>query len=346
MRRLWLAIALVLAGAGLGREARAEAQQGRLLDVPASSAWQHAETQMILPARAGGLGRGEIRDLGDDEMDVVAQYRGTDGTFATVYLFRTAVPDVALWFDRAATWIALRPEYGLNGGAVPEPTPFARPRAGTASGLRASIDLSGIELQSTAVAVAPLGDYLLKIRMSSNRPDRAALDARLTQFIEDLRWPAARPGERPATPIAACSEPLRLRNARLVRSDIGNALIDAVLGSTLAGVGDEERPPPVYCREPGATLAYGVYRPDASRQAYLIALNDAGIALSLGEAIDIGELSGAGRSRRRISMTLLGRNSTSVLPSFDRLPPPAQAMAVAFGNRGPVLSVSNTERSN
>lgn len=310
---------------------------GRDLIVPANSAWQHAETQIILPPRVTGLTRSGLRDLGEGEMDVVVQYEGgADGVFATVYLFRTQSADVPLWFDRALTAITTRPEYGFA-GAAPAPTPFTRPGAAVASGLRATVDIAGAGLRSTGIAVAPLGPFLVKVRMSSATLDRAALDERLSRFVEGLRWPAAVAGERAAAAILPCPEPLRLRNARLVRTEAADTLMDAISGVVVAEREDRP-PPPVYCREPGATLEYGVYRPNRSRDSYLIALNDAGIALSVDEAV-LAALLGQGGGRRYV-MTLLGRDSTSVLPSFNRLPPPGQAISVAFGNRGDTISVS------
>jgi len=295
---------------------------------------------MILPPRVAGLTRGEIRDSTDAEMDVSTSYSDeAEGLVATVYLYRTMTPDVALWFDRAATAILLRPGWGLDGAAPPAATAFARPGAAAASGLRASLDVNAAEVRSTALAIAPLGaNWLLKIRLSSPRLDRAALDARLTAFIEGLRWPAeAAPGRVPV-PIIACPNPLRLRNARVVRSDMSGALMDAIGGVMVA---EHEGTPPVYCREPGATIERGVYRPDGSSQAYLIALGDSGLAFSLAEAIDLSAIMGGGGGGRRVAMTLLGRNGTSVYPSFNRLPPPDQAMAVA-GRTGSTISVTTS----
>jgi hypothetical protein len=310
---------------------------GRELVVAQTSAWQHAETQIILPPRVTGLTRSGLRDLGDGEMDVVVQYEGgADGVFATVYLFRTQSADVPLWFDRALTAIMTRPEHGFA-GAAPAPVPFTRPGAAVASGLRATIDIAWPGLRSTGIAIAPLGPYLVKVRMSSATLDRAALDERLSRFVEGLRWPAPLAGERAAEAILPCPEPLRLRNARLVRTAAADSLMDAISGVVVAEREDRP-PPPVYCREPGATLQYGVYRPNRSRDSYLIALNDAGIALSVDEAV-LAALLGQGGGRRYV-MTLLGRDSTSVLPSFNRLPPPEQAVSVAFGNRGDTISVS------
>lgn len=253
--RLLLFILLTLPAVGI-----AQPVQPRLLEVPASAAWQHAQTQMILPPRVAGLSRGELRDLGEAEMDVVAQYAGgNDGTFVTVYLFRTATPDASLWFDRALTAILIRPEYGIPSDAPPPPaTPFQRPGATLASGLRATLDLNASGLRSSGVAVAPLGAFLLKVRISSSSLDRAALDERLARFIDGLRWPAPTEHERAATPIQPCPEPLRLRNARMIRGDMASALSDAMGGMLMQSATEGE--PPVYCREPGATPQYGVYR--------------------------------------------------------------------------------------
>ena len=114
------------------------------------------------------------------------------------------------------------------------------------------------------------------------------------------------------------------------------ALMDAVGGTMVA---EHQGTPPVYCREPGATIERGVYRPDGSTEAYLIALGDSGTALSLAPAIDLSALTGNGGGGRRIAMTLLGRDGASVYPSFNRLPPPEQALEVA-GRTGTTISVT------
>lgn len=322
----------------------AAAQQPRpgTLAVPANASWQHARSSMILPAQSAGLARGEIRDNGEGERDVIAQYGSpSDEVFATIYLFQTGVPDAALWFDRALAAIMLRPEYGLQEASAPVPVAFARPGASAASGLRVSLGLAASQLRSTAVALAPLGDFMVKIRMSSARLDRTALDERLGRFIEGLRWPAesARPAAA-AQPIAPCPEPLQLRNARTVRTEMTDSILGAALVGTIStSQAENNRPPPIYCREPDATLASGVYRPNAASDAYVIALNDAGIAYSVGEALDLSALMGERSRGRRYSITLLARNASGVVASFNRLPPPTQALSVA-ARTGPQIMTS------
>ncbi len=249
-------------------------------------------------------------------------------------MFGTAVADRALWLDRALAAIRLRPGWGLEAAPEPAVTAFAPPGASVASGLRTAFDVGVPEVRSTALAVAPLGDFLIKVRLSSTRLDAAALDARLSRFIEAAGWPAPKAGERSAVPILPCPEPLRLRQARQVRDDMGDVLMNLLTGIV---VERSEGPPPIYCREPAADLRHGVYRPDASRNAYLIALGDGGIALSVTPGV---EIEGVGGNSRRFSMRLLDRGTTSALPSFNRLPPPEQAMAVAFGHRGPTISAT------
>lgn len=345
IRTILLPLLLALPQAG-----PAQQPQPRTLEVPATAAWQHAATQMILPPAAAGLTREAIQDSTDRELDVAATYRNRDeGLLASLYVYKTMTPDVALWFDRALAAILMRPEYGVDAATAPAASAFARPGARAESGLRIALDAGGAEIRSTALAVVPLGRYLLKIRLSSPRLDRAALDERLTRFIAGLRWPAAAAGERAAAPVLPCPTPLRLRNARVLRDPgMGNVLSDAMGGIIIEQAQqDGDGPPPrPYCREPGATLAYGVYRPGGAADSYLIALGDAGIALSIGQALDLSALlGGGGGGRTRFSMTMLGRDGTTVYPSFNRLPPPAQALSVASGS-GPTLSVSSGEPEN
>ncbi len=318
---------LALAAAPPARAQEAPAQP-RTLAVPAGAAWRHAGTGMVLPASAEGLARAHVRDSGDGELDVLASYANREeGIIALVYIYRTLTPNVPLWFDRAIAQVVLQ----QPGTAPPAISGFTRPGASAASGLRAALNDNVPGMRSTAIAIAPLGSWLVKVRLGSTRLYPAALDQRLSAFVGALSWPAETGTARPAVPVEPCATPLRLRQARIVRTETADMLLDSVIAS-VPTVGNE-RPPPVYCREPGATVERGVYRPDGASDSYLIALHDAGIALGLGDASGLSALLGNGGGSRRFSMTLLERNSSSTLPSFNRLPPPDQALAVARASR-------------
>lgn len=335
MRIRLAAILAPLLAAALPGPAAAQTQP-RTLTVTPTAAWGHAETGMILGPRLNGLTRGEIHDSTDAELDVVATYANHDeGIIALVYIYRTGSGDVPLWFDRALATIML-PQ---TGAAWPAVTPFTRPGASVASGLRAAMTDNVAGMRSTAVAIAPLAPgWLIKIRMGSSQLDPAALDARLTAFIAALRWPAEGAGARAAVPIEPCPTPLQLREARIVRTEGADVLMDSIIGSIGPEPGQRVAPPPVYCREPGATVERGVYRPNRSTESYLIGINDAGLAIGVGDASAISQLLG-NNNRRRYSVSLYARTSTSTYPSFNRLPPPDQALALV--QRGQPLSTTS-----
>lgn len=323
--------------------APATAQTGaRTLVVTPTAAWGHAGTDMILPSRAGGLVRDSIRDNTQDESDVFATYvdRG-EQMIALVYIYRTGAGDLPLWFDRALTMIML-PQAGAPAPAV---AGFTRPGASVASGLRAAMtdNEATTHMRSTALAVAPLAPgWLIKVRMGSARLDPAALNERLTAFVAALRWPAETAGARAAVAIQPCPAPLQLREARIVRTDGANVIMDSLIGQLRPEPGEPVGPPPVFCREPGATVERGVYRPDRSTDRYLIALDETGLAIGVGDS-GLSALLNP-NSRPRFSVTLYERNATSTYPSFNRLPPPDQAYRLVREGR-PLSSSSGNNVS-
>lgn len=317
--------------------ASAQRQQPRLIDVPAASAWQHAATGMILPSRSAGVTRAQIRDATDGELDVTTTYEDPAGDLiTTVYLFQTMLPAAPMWFDRALTALVANPQFALDQSIPAVPISFTPPKASAASGLRASLGVNSGGFRSTAVALAPLGPWMVKLRMSSRSLDRAALDQRLSAFIGELRWPAEVSAPPVAAAIQPCAEPLKLKKARLVSRDLTQTLIDAAMSVTVA---ERAGKPPTYCRESGPSPHYGVYRPDASKDQYVVALGDSGTALVVKRAFDLAALDGGSGGGRRYSLSLLKQNATEVLPSFNRLPPPDQAIGVVLGGKGPGISL-------
>lgn len=328
-------LASLAAAATLHGDAAAQSQP-RSLTVTPTAAWGHAETGMILPPRVGGLVRSGIADNGQNEADVYATYIDREARMvALVYLYRTGAGDLPLWFDRTVATIML-PQTAATPPAI---NGFTRPGASLASGLQATMTDNVSGMRSTAVAIAPLAPgWLIKIRMGSAQLEPAALGERLTAFVAALRWPAEAAGARAAVPVEPCPTPLRLREARIVRTEMADTLMDSIISTMEPEPGQVRGPPPVYCREPGATVERGVYRPGHSTSSYLIALNDAGLAIGVGDASGISQLLGQG-NRRRFSVTFYDRESASTYPSFDRLPPPEQAFRLV--REGRPLSTSS-----
>ncbi|WP_315762350.1 hypothetical protein [Sphingomonas sp. Y38-1Y] len=294
----------------------------RDLTVPADKGWQHAQTGMVVMPQVAGFQRTKLSDSTETEHDVTAQFgEDADGTFATFYLFHPAVPDVALWFDRA--------QVALDGGktgrgaspATADPVAFAV-GGGTPNALRQVYSIPGGALRSTAVALIPVGDWIVKLRMSSRTLTADRMDAKLMALVSGLRWPKTT--EATGTPIALvrpCTAPLAYGKAKVVKPDGAAMLLSLMLPGIAAKEGKVEKgPPATWCREGEPLGDYGVYRANADANRYTIAMADAGRAIHVSPpAIAIGN------GKPAISVTTEDVDGTiATYPSFSALPQPAQ----------------------
>jgi hypothetical protein len=236
----------------------------------------------------------------------------------------------------------LRPNYKRADASPPAVTAFTPPKASRASGLRTSVALVPTPLRSTALAVAPVGGWLVKVRMSSESLDAAALDARLGAFIDDLRWPAEAKAPKAAAPIAPCATPLRFKKAKIVHDDLAQVLINSVTGGLALEAAEDSGPQTVYCREPGLAPERAVYRPSEAANSYAVAMDDAGTILQLAPALTIKGIGSGGK----VSMTLMHRQTSDMLPSFNRLPSPDQALNVLNSGRNSGISVEAGDGKN
>jgi len=272
----------------------AQAQQSSVLDVPASKKWQHAQTGLIVPQAPGGLPRTEITSLGEGELDMAVQFGDVNKTQATLYLFRPALMSVPVWFDRVETQILQRDAYGT---AAPTDTPsgFAVPGGTVTSALRRFYKPSKPPYAATGVAVLPLGEWLVVVRISSVEQAPAQLDATLSALIAGLGWPtrAANVVEAPAAvPVQACTTALAYdKKAKMRKPDMAAGLMGSLLIAALADKGKddkaskaepEEEAPALLCREGSGSLALGVYHAETQNpDGYIIALGDAGRTVSV-----------------------------------------------------------------
>ena len=156
----------------------------RDLGVPADKGWKHAETGLILMPQLAGLARTALTDATETEHDVAAQYDAADKSVsATIYLFHPAIPDVGLWFDRSQTALETRDIFRHAAPASADPIAFAAANSGTATSLRQVYAAPGGAYRSTALAVVPVGEWIVSLRMSAKTLTADQLDARLQQAI-------------------------------------------------------------------------------------------------------------------------------------------------------------------
>ena len=177
--------------------------------------------------------------------------------------------------------------------------------------------------------------------MARGDPDGAALEARLDEVIAAIGWPEGVEDGAPATLVASCPTSLRYsRRAKLQAPDMTDALLGAALSSMAAerdgGETSVDSRPATFCRDGPGKAEYGVYRDagDLDREAYLMALADAGRVISVQPSLG-GLVSGT----KGYMLSFGDLDRSLVYPSFDRLPAPDKALE-AVANGAPISSAS------
>lgn len=325
VRSMAVAIGLLLA---TGVPAAAQ-QQSRKIEVPSDKKWQHAATGLIVPTALAGLPRNEITDASDREIDVSLQFGDSNTTHATIFLFRPALMDVPVWFDRVETQVLKGDTFGA---ATPIGTPsgFALPGGTATSALRRVYQPAHPPFRATGVAVLPLGQWLVVVRLSSAVLSPAELDTKLSTVVAELGWPARKPNvpEAPAAaPVQPCATPLRYDpKAKMKKPDMAAGLLGATLAMMASkppedGKKEEESAPATFCRDGEGSRELGVYRAlPADSFAYTIAIADAGNTISVYPDL----LSDAKKPGYAVTLNTLER--AYVFPAFDRLPEPVKVM--------------------
>jgi hypothetical protein len=327
----------ILAAVALSLAVAVPAVAQTALEVPANAGWKHAQTGLVLRSTLAGLPRTGITDSSTGELDVFVQYGDTDATAVTVYIFRPAAGGVPIWFERVEAQVLARDIF-QNPTAQGAPLAFAPPSGTVTSALRRIYVPGKGPFKATGVAMMPLGEWLVAIRISSQQIDAPALDAKMSEIVAGLGWPENVSEGEAAAPIPACPTSLAYaRNAKLNKPD----MTDAIMGALIAGVAAEKakespepREPTSWCREGEGSTRFGVYRAVDSTNAYMMALGDAGRVIHVHPGIALEK-----KARYQLSVGDLDR--TLVYPTFDKLPRPETAFEAVMKNR----PVSSSTRS-
>ena len=298
----------------------------RDLNVPADKGWKHAETGLILMPQLAGFSRTTLTDATETEHDVAAQYDVADKSmFATIYLFHPAIPDVGLWFDRSQTALETRDIFRHAAPASADPIAFAAANSGTPTSLRQVYASPDGAYRSTALAVVPVGEWIVSIRMSAKTLTADQLDASMQQVIKAVRWPPSTTiAAIAAAPVKTCATPLTFTKAKQAKPN-GSDLLMSLMASTMAAKAKTEKKPtpqvhPTWCRDGSASTEYGVYRSSAGAGGYIMALYDAGRVVSVYPSL-MGQIDKSGTYAVSLEDV---EGTTSVFPSFTALPSPKQ----------------------
>lgn len=304
------------------------------LEAPGTAGWKHAQTGIVLRASLAGFQRQELKDLSSAELDVSASYWERDETLATIFVFRPALASLPIWFDRAETRILMNDSWKGARFFTP-PMAFIPPGASTPSGLsRVYVPGSQSGAKSTALAMMPYKDWLVAVRMTSKSLDPSVLGSRLSEFVKAIELPAVAQSIV-AQPIATCADvPKYDKRAKLVKPDMSSVLIGAALiGAVRQGEGKVVKPtvPVTWCKQ-AANAEYGVYRANGAKDAYTLALGDAGVIANVSPTLMLD-----GKPAYQLSLGQLDK--TLIYPNFNRFPAPEKAYK-ALNKSSPVSSVA------
>lgn len=324
MRKLILTVAA--AALQLGAPCAAELRE---VQAPATATWKHEQTGLMLKPILAGMNRSDIADTGEKELDIVASYKAaTDGTIATIFLFKPWIPSAPLWFDRSSHALKSNPQFGVQDQTI-EGHAFAPPNSRTPSALSAVYPLSSEKWSSTALAVIPLGDWLVSIRISSPSRDALALGKQLDALIADIGWPAETNAAPAAALVKPCANPLKFGKASPLKPDATSALVvTALLAGAMNGKAapGKSATPSTYCVE-AESAPYGVYRADAKTDGYVIAGGDAGRTIAVSPAADLTN------RRDQYAVTFQDLDAEQLVVLWNKLPRPEDVISYIFGQQ-------------
>ncbi|MFN3943954.1 MAG: hypothetical protein ACK4K7_03365 [Allosphingosinicella sp.] len=304
--------------------------------------WRHPQSGIRLEGDLGGMQPSRERDLSDGAgLDVYFQL-GTNDEMVTFYVYRSAYPNAALWYERTRHAMALN----VGSGSVSaEPRQMSLGGANV-NGLREEFDLpAGGPFRSTAVAIAHAGEWMVKIRISSASLGREEVAAKMDRLIAAVRLPedaptAARPLTVPA-PCASSTESKARQRQRPSSSQVAAAAVGGIeVLAEARGHGGLAAEPSAWCRVASnlPTQIVSAYRHQQTG-AWVVLVGDSGRAVAA-RALEPGG--------RNAAVYVSSARSTGVAGLYDGLPGVDEAVAAAIpvvaGQAPPLAEVSLTQK--
>lgn len=296
------------------------------LTIGSDEDWSHDWTNMRFPARINGFQRNRLIQFEDRQTNMAANYEDRKtGSVLTIYIYRPIVPDAQIWFDRALQAIGARQiAYGKVDLSKVSIASFAPNGAEAKSGQLAVLEPES-GYRSTSVAMFRADQWLIKVRISSQKLSKSGLKDLTSQIASEL--PALDGvSSDPAYLVEECKTPMELDTAVAFTSSKGDAAIaleasaSLMAASTKSGrdEGTDEAPvgtesePVRYCRAGMRRDQFNQYRPNEATDRYILAIGDAGNAIS----VFPGQLFGAepgGESARMITRVHSGTGLETVV---------------------------------
>lgn len=329
---------LIVAAALLsGSQAGAQARQTGEIRLKRGAPLAHAHSKLQFPPAVGSLTRGRAQEYEAGQLDMSVDYSSpSPKEFYTIYIFRRVTGGVPVWFDRAR--LMLEESDALGRPALHRMSTFVPPGRTNESGLIATYDLTGKTYRSTGLALVPFGDWYVKLRASSTSLGAGELEGAMKAALSQIGWPKKMGFAAAAAPVEACRKPLSFNGEakRVEGEDAGaTSMLDAIIG--LAAVQAKPKATirePRWCRDPVKVEGGGVYRADEDADRYLLAVADAGRGIGVGRSVGqllLAEDGQPPKSHYTVDLVLMSETRTSA--PYDRMPTPAQALAIVNEGR-------------
>jgi hypothetical protein len=309
----------------------------RPIELAANDAFTHEHSKVQLPPALTGLPRTEAMENEPGQLHTSFKYASPDrGEQYIVVIYRDVGGGLPVWFDRERR----RAESGKIGTAtLHSARDFVPPGRTNFSGLLATYALAGKGYRSTGVALVPAGEWLVTLLAASRTLEPPELHGRIKAALAEIVWPKMDPAPA-VVPIEPCTTALPLSgDAKPVAKDeeghaqsVMGAMIDAKLMEPLRRVTD----PPKWCRDSLELENAGVYRAHEQKDGYFLAVSDSGRGIRVRRnpvSLSRKETGGKGSDPERYEVQVTQMSNISTSGLLDRLPPPAQALAIVMERR-------------
>ena len=308
------------------------------LTLAVEEAYVHPHSNIEVPTSLAGYQRNEVHQYVDDGLDVGINFRSADESqLLTLYIFRHTNGSVPVWFAQAQSVIEGGEKFDKPTAAI-GPVSFTPPGASQASGLVGVFQPgSASNYKSTGVALWSVGEWYVKLRASSATQTPAELYRTMTDAMAQLAVPQS--DTQAVAAVVDCSDKLSFGKAsRDARGDAADAVIGSLIGSILGDLAEEKQEeagtdvPAVYCRDVTLDPSQAVYRPDASKERYLLAIGDNGNGIAVGPELRIDGISPGSAKKPRYLVVLHTAKQRVNFISQDRLPSPKRVIELLQTN--------------
>lgn len=299
------------------------------VSIAADKDWEHDWTAMKFPTRIGTFERTRILQFEERETNIAANYfePATD-TILTVYIYRPGNPIAPIWFDRALIAIGVfGKEYGTVDLDDLKIGSFV-PNGGTVeSGQMAVTKVNG-RMKSTAVALYQAGEWLVKLRISSEKLNVDEMETLTKETLAGLpKLPNV--STHPAYFVTQCASLAEFGNGTVFEAD-GDAatlgLTSAMMLGNFASMATQNHSAEAakYCREGERARPYNIFRTEEAGSGYVIALGDGGASVEVLPLADTSPANGAPAEKDLHAIRSSTGLNTEYYMIFKGLPNPSQ----------------------